>query len=406
MEPDSPSIETELSDQSLTVLSAFTGAGGLDLGLEKAGFQIVGCIEQDKRARDTLQLNRPQWPLLEPHEVGAVTATGALVNICKPRKLSLLAGGPPCQPFSKAAQWAENGCKGLDDERASGLSGFFSIAEQLLPAAILIENVPGFVKGRTSALAEVRRRLALINEREGTSYRADWRVVNAVDFGVPQKRRRAIFIALRDGGTFNWPEATHRGRPTRAFDAIGDLGISEVPRASGKWAGLLASIPEGQNYLWHTPEGEGRPLFGYRTRFWSFLLKLAKDEPSWTLPASPGPSTGPFHWDNRPLAPRELLRLQSFPRSWSIAGTYREQVLQIGNATPPLLAEVFGRAIALSLGRGGYRKRPALHIRRRRQIPPAAKVRPVPDEYRQYEADHDPHPGPGKGPRPISPVED
>ena len=90
------------------------------------------------------------------------------------------------------------------------------------------------------------------------------------------------------------------------------------PKAAGKWAGLLPTIPEGENYLFHTRLGGGRPLFGYRTRYWSFLLKLAKDEPSWTLQAHPGPATGPFHWANRPLTVQEMLRLQSSqqPGEW------------------------------------------------------------------------------------------
>ena len=140
-------------------------------------------------------------------------------------------------------------------------------------------------------------------------------VVNAADYGVPQHRRRAIVVARRDGGTFAWPPKTHVERPVRAWDAIGSLHLrpSELPETRGAWADLLPSIPEGHNYLWHTDRGGGRPLFGYRRRFWSFLLKLSKHQPSWTLSAQPGPSTGPFHWESRPLAVREILRLQSFP---------------------------------------------------------------------------------------------
>src|SRR4029079_12045835 len=131
------------------------------------------------------------------------------------------------------------------------------------------------------------------------------------------------------------------------WDAIGCEEFSEpVAQATGKWADLLASIPEGKNYLWHTNRGGGHQLFGYRTRYWSFLLKLAKDEPSWTLPAHPGPATGPFHWDNRPLSVAEMLSLQSFPAAWRVEGERRaDHVTQIGNATPPLLAELLGRCV-------------------------------------------------------------
>src|SRR4029078_5650811 len=93
-----------------------------------------------------------------------------------------------------------------------------------------------------------------------------------------------------------------RKRYTTTWDAIGHLSNREVdePLApAGKRAGLLPSSPEGNNYLWHTPRGGGKPLFGWRTRYWSFLLKLAKDKPSWTLQAQTGPATGPVHWPNR-----------------------------------------------------------------------------------------------------------
>ena len=88
----------------------------------------------------------------------------------------------------------------------------------------------------------------------------------------------------------------------------------KVPRSGDrKSADLLPAIPEGENYLFHTNRGAGVPLFGWRTRFWNFLFKLAKDRPSWTIQARPGPATGPFHWTNRRLSARELCRLQTFP---------------------------------------------------------------------------------------------
>ena len=162
------------------------------------------------------------------------------------------------------------------------------------------------------------------------------RLLDAADYGIPQHRLRAVIVITRDGERFTWPRATNRYQPLCAWDAIGTLVSDEpLPEPVGSWADLLPSIPEGQNYLWHTSRGGGRPLFGYRTRFWSFLLKLAKDQPSWTLPVQPGPSTGPFHWDNRPLTITEMLRLQSFDADWLVDGLYRERVRQVGNATPP-----------------------------------------------------------------------
>jgi DNA (cytosine-5)-methyltransferase 1 len=196
---------------------------------------------------------------------------------------------------------------------------------------------------------------------------------------------------------FVWPGLSE---PRVAWDAIGDLEPElDLPELKGKWATLLPTVPEGQNYLWHTDRGGGEQLFGYRTRYWSFLLKLAKDQPSWTLPAHPGPSTGPFHWDNRPLSVRELLRLQSFPADWMVEGTRVEQVRQVGNATPPLLAEAIGRSVAAHIaGVATPADDRTLEIPMCRPIPPAHRVKPLPASYRTLIGYHADHPGHGLGP--------
>lgn len=382
-----------------TVLSTFTGAGGLDLGLERARFRVVGCIEIDDLARESVRRNRPRWVLLEPGDIRKVA--GALTPNAlglRRRELGLLAGGPPCQPFSKAAQWSKNGRSGLADGRAGGLNAFLRLVNTFLPRVILIENVPGFAQGETNAVPLIEEALAEINSRNRTLYRVQTTVLDAADYGVAQRRRRAILVAFRDGRCFDWPPPTHQDTPIRAWDAIGGLRTTHAPIAAGYWAGLLPSIPEGENYLWHTPRGGGEPLFGYRTRYWSFLLKLAKRQPAWTVPAHPGPATGPFHWKDRPLTTKELLKLQSFPATWHVAGTYREQVLQIGNATPPLLAEVLGRAIAGQIWGTRFESRPTLQIPRKRTLPPPEPVRRVPKRYLRHRGAHPDHPGPGRGP--------
>jgi DNA (cytosine-5)-methyltransferase 1 len=264
-----------------------------------------------------------------------------------------------------------------------------------------MENVSGFASGRTSALEAIASVLSKVNRDEGTSYRLHAEMIDAADLGVPQRRSRAIVVAFRDGRHFEWPVPSHRTRPTRGWDALHDVDEPAKPAASGKWAALLPSIPEGENYLWHTDRGEGRSLFGYRTRFWSFLLKLAKDQPAWTLPAQPGPSAGPFHWENRPLSIKEMLRLQTFPASWKVAGAFRDQVRQVGNATPPLLAEVIGRAIGEQAFGKTYERRPKFGIRRCRYVPAPEPVAAVPQEFLAEEGRHVAHLGTGRGPRPI-----
>lgn len=386
-----------------TALSAFSGVGGMDLGIEAAGFCLVGTIELDELARSSVRANRNgQWPVVG-HDIADFVRSVSPADLGLDRgELSLLAAGPPCQPFSTAAQWSSTSRTGIDDHRSDCLYDLFRLIDVFLPEAILLENVPGFISGRTSTIELFASKLQQINERHASAYRIETAIVDAADYGVPQHRRRAIVVARRDGRAFAWPPKTHVERPVRAWDAIGALRLrpSEIPQARGAWAGLLPSIPEGQNYLWHTDRGGGRPLFGYRRRFWSFLLKLSKNEPSWTLPAQPGPSTGPFHWESRPLAVREMLRLQSFPATWTVEGNYRQRVHQVGNATPPLLAEVLARAILQQLC--GTRDDSPLRYRipRRRSVPEAERIQHVPARFRRLEGKHPAHPGTGLGPRP------
>jgi DNA (cytosine-5)-methyltransferase 1 len=111
----------------------------------------------------------------------------------------------------------------------------------------------------------------------------------------------------------------------------------------------LPSIPEGENYLWHTDRRGGLPLFGWRTRYWSFLLKLAKAKPSWTIQAQPGSAIGPFHWPNRRLSWREMAALQTFPADFNIQSSRVETQRQIGNAVRSHLAEILAHSIAHTL---------------------------------------------------------
>ena len=395
-----------MSRRKLTLLSAFSGLGGLDFGLEAAGFDNVGCIELDGAARESLRANRSSWKLIAPHDVGVVSQNISPKDLgLRRRQLSMLAGGPPCQPFSKAAQWSHKALRGMKDPRAKCLGGFMQLVETFLPSVVLIENVHGFVSGKTNALKRLRSSFAQINERCGTKYTLYYWILNAADYGVPQNRLRAIVFAHRSGRSLDVPPPTTEEKPVTAWEAFSGLRPPKVTRRRGEhWIRLLPSIPEGENYLWHTPRGGGRPIFGYRTRFWSFLLKLAKDRPSWTISAQPGPYTGPFHWDNRRLTRSELLRLQSFPANWRVQGSCSDIVRQIGNATPPLLAKTIGLAIAKQIFRTTS-KPGALAVRKRvGHIPTPSPTKPVPKSFRRLIRILPDHPGTGRGPRPISTI--
>jgi DNA (cytosine-5)-methyltransferase 1 len=395
----------------LTAISLFTGAGGLDLGFEAAGFETAVAVEMDERCVETLRANR-NWPVIN-RDVAKVT-TAELLNTAglMPGEADVLIGGPPCQPFSKSGFWATGEARRLDDPRATTIDHYLRILAEARPRTFLVENVEGLgFKGKDEGLERIRSALGAINAYHKTHYQPAIAVLNSADYGVPQVRRRLFVIGSRDGRPFRFPDPIHinpglarpgdNRRPWRtAWDALHDL--SEPTNAElavkGKWAGLLPSVPEGQNYLHHTDRGDGEPLFGWRRRYWSFLLKLAKDQPAWTLQAQPGPATGPFHWTSRRLSIREMARLQTFPDSFDVRGSVADAQRQLGNAVPSLLAEVLAREIRAQLldaplGDGD----PTLCREAAPTTPGPEQPAPVPRMYLALRGSHQAHPGTGRG---------
>lgn len=399
--------------RSPTVVSLFSGAGGLDYGLEAAGFTFGAGVELDNDCIETLRASRPCWPMIHKSLIEVPTEELLALSGARPKEVDLVAGGPPCQPFSKAGYWARGDALRLRDPRSDTLGAYLRVIRDALPKVLLLENVEGLkYAGKDEGLQLLLNELDAINRSCGTSYKPYVKVLNAADFGVPQLRERVFVVAHRDGRSFEFPEPTH-APPTRglldgeveqyrtAWDALADVELSEDEDLSvrGKWADLLPSIPEGANYLHHTDRGAGMPLFGWRRRYWTFLLKLAKDRPSWTIQAQPGPAVGPFHWSNRRLSVRELLRLQTFPDDIRIAGGRTSAQKQLGNAVPSLLAEVVGRSIRQQLLDQPCDDTPLkLLPPRRLPVPPPEPVATVPTRYHELVGQHDAHPGTGLGP--------
>ena len=394
----------------LKAISLYTGVGGLDFGLEAAGFRTVACVEMEAVACRTVRLNRP-WEVLDDdiHKIASsdiLSAAGARVS-----EPDILIGGPPCQPFSKSSYWAHSAAARMGDPRANTLTEFFRVLRDTKPRAFLLENVPGLAfKGKDEGLRHVFELVREVNRQAKTKYVPHWTVINAATYGVPQQRERLFIVASRDGRDFTFPTATHANTPTpiagfesfrTAWDALGDLPQrlkDEDLTMSGRWADLLPSIPEGQNYLWHTNRGGGVGIFGWRTRYWSFLLKLKKTLPSWTIQAQPGPAIGPFHWTNRKLSAAELCRLQTFPDGLRFDCSLREVQRLIGNAVPSLVAEVIGRAIREQFFDARIRTR-ALKLLPpvRTPVPAPERVRRVPAQYEPLIGKHADHPGEGRG---------
>lgn len=397
---------------SYRLISLYTGIGGLDFGFEAAGFETRAAVEFDKAACRNIRLNRPEWGVIED-DIHNITSEDILraANL-EPGEADVLIGGPPCQPFSKSSYWVSGDARRLDDPRADTLTAYLRVLRDTQPKAFLLENVYGLIyEGKDEGLQHLLEGVHSINQATGTNYKVTWKMLNAAQYGVPQTRERVFLVASRDGKMFQFPSATHRDpekadllvelEPYRtAWDAIGDLPQhpnEPFLEMGGKWAALLPTIPEGHNYLWHTNRGGGEQLFGWRTRYWSFLLKLAKNRPSWTIQAQPGSSIGPFHWCNRKLSSRELCRLQTFPDDLEFDCGRADVQKMLGNAVPSLLAEIIAREIRTQLfddktDLGPLKLMPPV----REPVPDAEPIAPLPHHYRAMVGNHPDHPGESK----------
>lgn len=396
--------------RALRLVSLYTGAGGLDFGFEAAGFETCVALEMDADSCDTIRKNRT-WPIIQ-RDISQ-TPSHEILDVAglKAGEADVLIGGPPCQPFSKSAYWSNGDTRRLNDPRASTLHEYMRCVEELLPKVFLLENVHGInYCGKEEGFHLLSKITEEINRKHKTRYTLSWKVLNSAHYGVPQIRQRFFLVASRDGQVFRFPDETHgeledRGQTSftmgnryplvTAWDAIGHIAqqADEDLQPKGYWADLLPSIPEGENYLWHTNRKGGLPLFGWRTRYWSFLLKLSKQLPSWTIQAQPGPAIGPFHWKNRRLSVKEMAAIQTFPGDITFAGSRVSIQRQIGNAVPSLLAEVLAREIRRQILKYSCESvlRPKLSIELNRPIPPAERTQKVAKKYVHHIGNHPDH---------------
>lgn len=398
----------------LKTISLFSGIGGLDFGFEEAGFETRVALEFDRFACRTIRLNRPTWNVIED-DINNVPSSAILekasLNV---GEADVLIGGPPCQPFSKSSYWVRGDTLRLDDPRADTLAHYLRVLRDTQPRAFLLENVGGLAyDGKDEGLQLILDGIRQVNESIGTNYQPSWRVIKCVEYGVPQIRERVFIVGSRDGRPFHFPEPTHaavgkgatdpfepRQPHMSAWDAIGDLSEPtdlEGLRVGGKWGDLLPTIPEGENYLWHTSRSGGMPLFGWRTRYWSFLLKLSKRLPSWTIQAQPGSAIGPFHWNSRKLTFEEMCRIQTFPDGLRVDVGRTEMQRMLGNAVPSLIAEILANTIKQQIFDQPAANQLRLMPPRRLPVPEPVTVRVVPTEYLGMVGNHAPHPGTGKG---------
>jgi DNA (cytosine-5)-methyltransferase 1 len=341
-------------------ISLFSGAGGLDLGVEAAGYEVRAAVECERDAAATMEKNfgslaAPviQRDILDVPTREILRAAG----LRRRERPDLLVGGPPCTPFSKSGFWLEWKRAGLDPT-ASLLQAFTRVLAEAKPRAFVMENVYALTYDNRASRPAYER---LLHEIKEAGYLANARVLNAADYGVPQARPRLFIVGVPRGKKLpNYPEPTHGGQWERrttgrtdrphitAGEALAGLVTDSEPEevVGGQWGHLLPDIPPGDNYLYYTAQrGHPNPLFRWRSRYWSFLLKLNPNRPSPTIQAQPGPNVGPFHWENRRLRVAEVKRLFTYPDEFELVGTRSSVQTQLGNSVPPQLA----RKVVLAL---------------------------------------------------------
>lgn len=368
------SWESRAKGTGIPVIDLFAGAGGLSVGAVAAGCNVRASIELDPIACRTLAANSAFHGSVIEGDVASLTGLDirAAARLGSSDPLIII-GGAPCQPFSKAAYWTEAGDESRyrrakaqgasasrpappteprEDERRSLVDEFWRLIFEANADGFVFENVPSIKHPRNRPVLEGFKKAA-----RDAGYLVTEMTANAADYGVAQARERVFLLGSRKREVVG-PRPTHDNkghnpslaRPITAGEALAGLDRDEFfePEevVKGRWAEHLASVPPGWNYKAHTAwAGHPNPTFVTETRFWNFLLKLSPERPSWTLAASPGPWTGPFHWTSRRLRTTEMGALQGFPLGYRVEGGRRDRVRQIGNAVPPPLAAHMIRAV-------------------------------------------------------------
>jgi len=350
----------------MDALSLFSGCGGLDLGMEQAGFNVRLAVEQDHDACDSLAANFADlvvveddiWDLIASEDgVDLLLEKGGFAD-----RPDLLVGGPPCKAFSKSGNWLEWKRMGLDPQ-ATLLQSYTHVLRKARPKRFILENVYGLTYRNRAAGPAFER---LQKEIVEAGYDYQYEVLLAACYGSPQKRPRLFVVGAEKGEPLpQLPEPTHGGLWERR--KIGPLdnpfvtsgqalkGIKAPVETEevhgGMYSGFLDEIPPGENYLHYTEKrGHPDPRFEWRSRYWNFLLKLNPNEAAPTIQAEPGPNVGPFHWENRRLRAAEAQALFGYPPEFKLSGSRRSKQRQLGNSVPPQLAKAVAEEVAKSLG--------------------------------------------------------
>lgn len=323
-----------------TDIELFAGCGGLALGLENAGLKHELLVEIDKDCVETLKRNRPEWNVIN-EDISNVDFSSF--------KADVVSGGCPCQPFSYAGKKL-----GFEDTRGTLFFEFARCVKEVQPKICLLENVQGLVhhdSGRTLK--------TMISVLDDLGYHMQYQVLNAVDYGVAQKRKRMFLIGTKDGYYFEYPKK-QEGTPTLR-DALKDVPQSEGSTYPDHKKEILDLVPPGGCWV-DLPEDVAKEYMG--KSYYSgggkrgMARRISWDEPCLTLTTSPAQKqTERCHPDEtRPFTIREYARIQSFPDEWEFAGSISSQYKQIGNAVAVKVAEAIGEQLIKTLDKKTSKK--------------------------------------------------
>lgn len=367
------------------VISLFSGAGGLDLGLEDAGFDTAVCVEIDADCRETLRFNRPKWKLAEDTKGGRAAgdinyiSAEEILSLGNLRKgeAALVVGGAPCQSFSNIGKR-----DGVNSETNGTLFiEFLRIVEGTEPAAVLFENVTGITQQKHGEVISTMR-----EKLESLGYKVSYTVLNSANYGVAQRRERFFLLAIKGNETPSFPLPTHYKDKLEWLSVVKDFNV-EPNYTPKRWRSLgevfdkiptnareredfavmnisevvrdrMTYISPGENFhvlpmekrpnCWKNGKHQGTDTFG----------RLKLDEPSVTIrTAAYNPMKGKYihPTEDRGLSTHEMAAIQGFPYTWVFKCEKREKITlvsggkQIGNAVPPPLAEALGKAIKIQL---------------------------------------------------------
>jgi DNA (cytosine-5)-methyltransferase 1 len=370
------------------IVSLFTGAGGLDIGLEESGFHTAVCVEYDADCRETLRYNRPEWKLFEegvkfdtgemktriPGDIREIEVDELLKFAgLKKGQAALVVGGAPCQPFSNIGKKL-----GKNDEKNGDLFlEFVRFVKGVSPEAFIFENVVGITQQKHADVIKY-----MVNKFKGLGYGISHAILNSANYGVPQRRERFFLIGIKGVENPSFPFPTHFKDEKHYETFVRDFDVFPI-RNFKKWISVketfkkmpenqesridyalmnisdvvvkrMTYIKEGENFkvlpmnlrpdCWKSGKHQGNDTFG----------RIIADLPSCTIrTAAYNPAKGQYihPFENRGLSTVEMAALQSFPLNWFFRCKGNDKVTlvsggrQIGNAVPPLLAQALGAAI-------------------------------------------------------------